>query len=1346
MKATSQTTRTLSRIRMTSGPFGNLSALAAALAGGFLTSMAAHATTYYWDVNGTAAGFTSVVGTWDGSTAAWNSDATGGAGGTLVAAPGSTDDLIIPPATTNTGSLTVSGDQSASSITFAANVGPTVTLSGGSSITIGGAGTKSGIFESSSGANTITTPVTLNGAVNAFNFSATSSGLLTMGAVTGAATSGTQTITVGSSGSGGITLNGIIGDGSGGGNVALTVNNTSSGVTTLSAANTYSGATTVNAGSLTLTGSLTSASLAMGGGKFTYSTAGTNTQSFAAGGTSLSAGVNAINNTVATDTLNLGALTRTTGATLDFTTATGAIATSTGNSSGALLGGYATFGGSTWATNNGTKIVGLASYTTTTTAGTTAANYAAADIDVTNSAGTLGGAITPNSLRFNTAAAETVTLAASTVNAIGSGGILVTSAVGAASANNSTITGGSITSGNGQDLVIIHNNPNVSNNQNGEMILSSAIVNNGATPITLTKSGNGWLYLGGGVNNTYSGGTIINAGTIEAGAGAFGSSQITFAGNSYLLPPYSTATTLTNSIAVNPGVTADLNVINQYRNITLSGVVSGSGTLWVDSTSVGVYASGGNGAGTVTLSNTANTFTGTVQIGNSSYGSTLTVASLPDSANPVKIYGVTASSHYGYLTFSGGTSPRVYNNRQFQLFGAAEWIQNNNSSAANTITINTPLQVNATTTMTLGGSNTGSNTFGGVIANGGAAVLSLTKAGVGTWVLSNANNTFTGTIATSGTTTSAGTLEFASAGGANPITVTQTTSTFTLKYSGAGQTMSGLVQANALSTGALTLNASGTGPINFSNTGSLGVGGGSGAKNLTLTGTNTGANTLAEVWANNTAGGAATLTKSAAGTWVLSGANTYTGNTTLSGGTLNLGAAETAGTSGPLGKQLATAAGTIILGGGKLQYSAANQNDYSGRFSTGASQAYNVDVNGQPVTWATSLTSSGGSLTLTDTAGGGTLTLSSGTNTYSGATTINGGTLALGAGGALPTGTAVSIGSATLDAGTSANSAGTLNATGTAVINLGSGGTLAFADSHLVSWAGTLNITGTFVAGLSIRFGASNSALTSGQLAVISVNGSGAGTYTLDSNGYLISGGGPGPVDHFIISTIGSPQTVGTPITGITLTAQDASNNTATGFTGTVGFSGTGGFSGTSASFTAGVLSGVSVTPTVAGSNLTFMVTDGVSGKNGSTTITTIQSQYDAWSGGAAFDADSNGDGVNNGLAWLLGASNKNANASALLPVPADSSGNLLLTFDCLSASDRGSAVLNLQYSKDLGITDAWSGHEVAVPGVVGTSTVGGVNFTATANGSLIHVVAEVPASAASPGTTVFGRLRANQP
>lgn len=137
------------------------------------------------------------------------------------------------------------------------------------------------------------------------------------------------------------------------------------------------------------------------------------------------------------------------------------------------------------------------------------------------------------------------------------------------------------------------------------------------------------------------------------------------------------------------------------------------------------------------------------------------------------------------------------------------------------------------------------------------------------------------------------------------------------------------------------------------------------------------------------------LTQAGSGKLVLSGLNTYTGVTTNSGGILEVNSLDTPGTSGPLGALATNSAGSIVLSGGTLQYSSANAHDYSGRFSTAANQAYKIDVNGQSVTFATALTSSGGALTVSDSAGGGTLTLND-DNTYTGATTINSGTVALG--------------------------------------------------------------------------------------------------------------------------------------------------------------------------------------------------------------------------------------------------------------------------------------------------------------------------------------------------------------
>ena len=135
--------------------------------------------------------------------------------------------------------------------------------------------------------------------------------------------------------------------------------------------------------------------------------------------------------------------------------------------------------------------------------------------------------------------------------------------------------------------------------------------------------------------------------------------------------------------------------------------------------------------------------------------------------------------------------------------------------------------------------------------------------------------------------------------------------------------------------------------------------------------------------------------------------------------------------------------------------------------------------------------------------GPGTLLLS-GINTFGGATTVSGGTLALGASDVLPA-TQVSLGTATLSVGAGfTEMTGRLDVTGAATLHLGNGSSaIAFADNgDLLAWSGTLNITGTYVTGTSLRFGMDASGLTGGQLAKITVNGS--GSYALNSTGYLV--------------------------------------------------------------------------------------------------------------------------------------------------------------------------------------------------------------------------------------------------
>src|SRR5204862_83995 len=115
-----------------------------------------------------------------------------------------------------------------------------------------------------------------------------------------------------------------------------------------------------------------------------------------------------------------------------------------------------------------------------------------------------------------------------------------------------------------------------------------------------------------------------------------------------------------------------------------------------------------------------------------------------------------------------------------------------------------------------------------------------------------------------------------------------------------------------------------------------------GITSLTNSGTDSSGNEIVSVTLN---GGAGAVLQGSSGSLILSG-------NSITGGVVSLGSGEAIAGSV-----------TISFGGGTLQYSAVNTTDYSGRFSAVANQAYRVDTNGQIVTFASGLSSSGGSLT-----------------------------------------------------------------------------------------------------------------------------------------------------------------------------------------------------------------------------------------------------------------------------------------------------------------------------------------------------------------------------------------------
>ncbi len=313
----------------------------------------------------------------------------------------------------------------------------------------------------------------------------------------------TETFTPSSGAS--INQSGTIYNSTGNGNVLLN----GAGTLTLSGADTYTGTTTVNAGTLSLTGSLASPTLTVGGGTFSYGKTGTNTQGFTA--TNINLGNSSIKNTVSTDTLNLGALSRSVGGTVDFTN-TGTVTTTTANTATSILGGWATVGGNTWAVSAGNgvtagAITGLASYTasfaSTTAPGTTA------NVDFVLSNTNAWNTQTINSLRFNNGS-PTLTIAPGQALTDSSGGILVS---GISSTTNIGTSGstGILEGAAGKDLVVI-------NDSTSNFRIYSIISDNGSAT-GLTLSGNGLAtttatVIGG--TNTYTGPTTLNAGTIVA--------------------------------------------------------------------------------------------------------------------------------------------------------------------------------------------------------------------------------------------------------------------------------------------------------------------------------------------------------------------------------------------------------------------------------------------------------------------------------------------------------------------------------------------------------------------------------------------------------------------------------------------------------------------------------------------------------------------------------------------------------------------------------------------------------------------------------------------------------------
>jgi autotransporter-associated beta strand protein len=508
-------------------------------------------------------------------------------------------------------------------------------------------------------------------------------------------------------------------------------------------------------------------------------------------------------------------------------------------------------------------------------------------------------------------------------------------------------------------------------------------------------------------------------------------------------------------------ITVSTGGITGTGSLILNSSGAGSGGSFIISSGVnnsGSITNTGAGAGNTTLSGViSNNVTAVVQ---NNANNTLTLSGANTYTGPTTITQGTLQIGSGGATGSLSPSSAINNNGTLKFYRSNSITQGVDFASA----------------------ITGS---GGVYVVGGATVVF------------SGLNTFTGPITVEGGNTI---LQFDSIkdvnGGASAlgaptdptsgtITLSNGGSAGKLTYVGTGDTSDRILNisgANAY------LIQSGSGPLKFTSNMTAPL---AGAKTLNLLGSAAGSGELAGAIVNGN--GTTALIKTGSGTWILSGANTYTGVTTLNVGTLQADRADVGGISGALGS-----GGNITFTGGTLQYTAnSSGTDYSARFKSSTS-AIILDSNGQTITLDGIIDSSNiGGLTK---SGAGTITLS-GANTYSGSTTLTAGQLNInnsGSGGitsAIGTGTLI-INGGTIDntsAGTvtlSPNNAVTLGADfiygGTKDLNLGTGAAAFTLPSGAGTRTITLNGTGrTLTVGGAVAYNSSSGTST------VTVNGPG---------------------------------------------------------------------------------------------------------------------------------------------------------------------------------------------------------------------------------------------------------------
>ena len=637
-------------------------------------------------------------------------------------------------------------------------------------------------------------------------------------------------------------------------------------------------------------------------------------------------------------------------------------------------------------------------------------------------------------------------------------------------------------------------------------------------------------------NNTFSAAVNVNGGTLKinaannlgTGTGAIRLGQTTTSGTLEFIG--ASDATISRLMRVGNGATAAAD--------TGSGTIqnNGAGVLTFDNATfneVGnTSASGDNRSLTLGGTNTgnniisgviANNNPGTVKVVKDNDGKWVLSGNNTFTGGVDVRRGTLALGHDNAL----GTGTLNLNN----LGSGTAWTIQSADATARTIT-------NAVTFGTSGTfSGTGNLLFTGVVAGGAAGkVITVTdittefantfsgngdraKNGTGTLVFSGDNSAGTFNLYVN-----QGTLAFTSANalglGTSALRIGQTTENAVLKYTGTGDaTIGRLIRvgngAAAADDGSSTIQNDGTGALTFNNATFNEAGTATKARSLTLRGSNTGNNLISGAIVDND-GATINVVKNDAGTWNLTGDNTFTGGLQIWDGVLEfdgdsslgsqaiqtrIGRLSTSGTLRHTGASDTTVTGLMQVGfgsggagngtiessgAGTLSFdnatfniaegaAAANRTLTLGGDNTGLNTISGAIVNNNNANAKIALTKTGAGKWVLD-----------GVNTYTGATTVENGTLVVN--GSTAAGSTVTVnagailgGSGTIGGATTVigmlnpgNSPGTL--TFDAALTLGAASTSNFEIVSLASYDVLANDGGdtiTFTDGSTIVFDAS---------------------------------------------------------------------------------------------------------------------------------------------------------------------------------------------------------------------------------------------------------------------------------